>query len=174
MQTNQSKRVLAISLSSRGFGYACLEGRSRLVDYGSKAFYERFKNVWLLGKAAKLVQRNAPDILVLQDISAKDKARSKRVRELHRQLMALSKEQGIKMVKRSGKQVRLALLNDEQATKHELATHVAAVFPDELGSRLPPKRRSYDNEHPRMDYFDAAGLAVAFIKGSPNFYGEQN
>ena len=162
MQINQTQRALAISLSSRGFGYAVLEGNNRLVDYGNKGYYQRFKNVWLLATAERIVKRNAPDVLVLQDITAKDKNRSDRVKELHRQLIALAKKQGIKMVKVSGKRVRLSLLNNEQATKHEIALHLATLFPDELGSRVPPKRQAWMNVHPRMDTFEAVGLVTAF------------
>jgi hypothetical protein len=32
--------------------------------------------------------------------------------------------------------------------------------PDELVSRLPPKRKIYKSEDSRMDIFDAVGLAV--------------
>lgn len=162
MQTHQTKRALAISLSSRGFGYACLEGKDRLVDYGNKTFYEQFKNAWLLSKVVKIIERYVPDTLVLQDISAKDKLRSKRVKELHRQIIAIAKERKIKVVKVSAKQTRLILLNNEDTTKHELAQHLASLFPAELGFYLPPKRRLYNSEHPRMDVFDAAELAVTY------------
>ena len=162
MKMNQVKRVLAISLSARGFGYAAIEGENRLVDYGNKTFYEQFKNAWLLGKATSIIKWNAPDILVLQDISDKEESCYKRVRELHRQLVALAKERRIKMVRISGRQVRMALLNDGKATKYEMARHLATLFPDELSSRLPLKRESWTNEHPRMDIFNAVGLTVAF------------
>jgi len=36
------------------------------------------------------------------------------------------------------------------------------LFPIELAPRLPPKRKVWKSEDPRMDIFDAAGLAVAF------------
>jgi hypothetical protein len=162
MTKNQNKRVLAISLSSRGFGYAAIEGENRLVDFGNKTFYEQFKNAWLMGKAASVIKWNAPDILVLRDISAKEDSCYKRVRELHRQIIALAKERKIKVAQISGDQVRMALLNNEEATRHEMAQHLATRFPDELNLRLPLKRKSWNNEHPRMDIFDAVGLTVAF------------
>lgn len=162
MQTNQTKRVLAVSLSSRGFGFACMEGKNRLVDYGNKTFYEQFKNAWLLAKATKIIERNAPDVLVLQDMPARDKNRPKRIRDLHCQLAALDKARKIPVVKITGTQVRLALLNNEQGTKHDLAKHLATLFPAELSIRLPPKRKAWMNEHPRMDTFDAIGMAVAY------------
>jgi len=35
-------------------------------------------------------------------------------------------------------------------------------FPDELASRLPPKRKLWNSEDSRMDFFDAVALAVVF------------
>ena len=35
-QTTERFRILAVSLSSRGFGYAVMEENSRLIDYGKK------------------------------------------------------------------------------------------------------------------------------------------
>jgi hypothetical protein len=39
---------------------------------------------------------------------------------------------------------------------------MAEWFPEQLVSRPPAKRRTQDNEDPRMDIFDAVGLAVVF------------
>jgi hypothetical protein len=49
-----------------------------------------------------------------------------------------------------------------QGTKHALAEIVAKRFPDELASRLPPKRKPWVSEYYQMDIFDAVTLALAF------------
>jgi len=49
---------------------------------------------------------------------------------------------------------------DGQGTKHALAEILAARFPEELGCRLPPKRRPWMSEDYRMDIFDAVALAL--------------
>jgi hypothetical protein len=59
----------------------------------------------------------------------------------------------------SRKQVNLAFLSDERGTKHALAQYLAARFPEELSSRLPPKRRLWTSDDCRMDIFDAVALA---------------
>jgi len=53
----------------------------------------------------------------------------------------------------------IGALRDEQATKHALAEHLASRFPEELGFRLPKKRRFWMSEDSRMDMFDAVALA---------------
>ena len=62
----------------------------------------------------------------------------------------------------SGWEVRSRLLGNENGTKQELAELLAGRFPDELASRLPPKRKAFMNTDDRMDIFDAVGLAVTF------------
>jgi len=42
-----------------------------------------------------------------------------------------------------------------------VAQTLAAQFPVELGKRLPPKRRPWMSEDPRMDIFDAVALAAS-------------
>ncbi|MEI6076398.1 MAG: hypothetical protein WCS94_12525 [Verrucomicrobiota bacterium] len=54
------------------------------------------------------------------------------------------------------------MLGNEKGTKQELAELLARRFPDELASRLPPKRKVWMNPDDRMDIFDAVALAVAF------------
>ena len=43
-----------------------------------------------------------------------------------------------------------------------MAEMIAMQFPDELASRLPPKRKPWKSEDARMDIFDAVALAVVF------------
>ena len=59
-------------------------------------------------------------------------------------------------------QVRTQLLGQPKGTKFAVAKTLAEKFPMALGHRLPPKRRPWMSEDPRMDIFDAVGLAVAF------------
>ena len=59
-------------------------------------------------------------------------------------------------------QVRTQLLRDSKGTKFAVAQMLASKYPTELGLRLPPKRRPWMSEDPRMDIFDAVSLAVAF------------
>ena len=43
-----------------------------------------------------------------------------------------------------------------------MAETLVNIFPDELATKLPRKRRAYDSEEVRMDMFDAVALALAF------------
>ena len=59
-------------------------------------------------------------------------------------------------------QVMKTFIADGQGTKHVLAEIIAKRFPEELGSRLPPKRRPWMSEDYRMNIFDAVALVLVF------------
>ena len=75
--------------------------------------------------------------------------------------MAENQKIEVKLI--SGKQLRSLLLGNSKGTKQEMAEKLAKDFPDELASRLPPKRRLWMSEDSRMDIFDAVALAVAAV-----------
>lgn len=57
--------------------------------------------------------------------------------------------------------VRATFRNMDCETRIEIAEALARVFP-ELVSYLPPKRRAWQAEHPRMTVFDAIALGLAY------------
>ena len=95
-------------------------------------------------------------------MNAKDTRRAARIKTLHRKIVALGKEHDLKVRLISVTRVREQLLGDKKGTKQASAEALAAKFPVELASRLPPKRRPWMSEDPRMDIFDAVGLAAVF------------
>ena len=161
MQKNHKQfRILAVSLSANGFGYAITEGNA-LVEYCNKVFLSD-KNANSLTNIDKLIVRFQPEVLVLHDVNAKGTYRAPRIKGLHRKVVALAKKRKLKVVKLSKIELRTLLLNDPKGTKHDMAERIAKLFPDELASRVPPKRRDWTSEYARMDIFDAVGLVVAF------------
>ena len=66
----------------------------------------------------------------------------------------------------SRKQVNLGFFQDADGTKQALAEYLATRFPEELGFRLPRKRRLWTSEDYQMDIFDAVGLAQHFLRSS--------
>jgi len=158
-------RILAVFLSTRGFGYAVMEGENTLIDYGNKVV-QKDKNVHSLAQIQKVIRQNQPDVLVLLDVMAKGVHRAQRIKELHLEVVALSIKRKLKVVTIGATGVRSRLLGELVGSKHEMAELLARRFPDELASRLPPKRRTWESEDARMDIFEAVALAVVFrMKG---------
>lgn len=158
-QTSKQFRILAVSLSSRGFGYAVMEGDKRLVVCGKKIF-DNDKNIRSLAHLEKMITRNQPDVMALHDVNAKGSFRATRIKQLHRKVFALARQRKIRVVTVSAKELRGMILGNQKGTKHEMAQAIANQFSDELASRLPPKRKDWTSEDSRMDIFDAVGLAL--------------
>ena len=60
----------------------------------------------------------------------------------------------------SNQQVTRAYFADGEGTKHERAEIIAQRFPEELGSRVPAKRRPWTSEDGQMGVFEAVALAL--------------
>ncbi len=162
MKNTHSKqtRILAIAPSTRGFGFAVLE-EDKLVDWGGKPVKKEDKNKQSLAKVEKLLTHYTPTVLVLEDAAAPGSRRAKRIRTLSARIVTLAKRHHVKVRLLTRAQVRRVFFADEQGTKHKLATLLAERFPEELGSRLPPKRKPWMSQDSRMDMFDAVALALA-------------
>ena len=151
--------ILAIAPSTRGFGFAVTEASETLVDWGVKTV-SRDKNAQSLEKIEEMITLYHPKIVVLENASAKGSRRSERIRTLIKQTIALATMCGVKVRVYSREQVMKAFLDDAKGTKHACAASLAGRFPEELGSRLPPKRRPWMSQDYRMSIFDAAALAL--------------
>jgi hypothetical protein len=161
MIQNKTVRILAVAPLSRGFGYAVMEGPDKLVACGNKAILHD-KNARALAWVNRFIQFYRPDVLVLPNVGAADTHRAARIKTLHRKIVAWAGQQQLKVRLVSVTQVRTQLLGAVKGTKFAVAQTLATKFQAELGTRLPPKRRPWMSEDPRMDIFDAVGLAVAF------------
>jgi Holliday junction resolvasome RuvABC endonuclease subunit len=155
-------RLLAIALTSRGLGYAVLEGDKSLVASEHTSAKKGNKNKQCLAKVEKLAAFYRPDVLVLQDVIAKGSRRALRIKRLQQNVIGLARKQKIKVELISEAQLRTLLLGDTRGTKHEMAVMIAKLFPDQLALLLPPKRRTWEGPDSRMDIFDAVALAVTF------------
>ena len=161
MIQNKTVRILAIAPLSRGLGYAVMEGPGKLVACGNKAIL-RDKNAGSLAWVNRFIKFYQPEVLVLPDVTAADTRRAARIKTLHRKIVAWAGKRQLKVRLISVTQVRKRLLGTSKGTKFAVTQMLAEKFPAELGMRLPPKRRPWMSEDPRMDIFDAVSLAAAF------------
>ena len=152
-------RLLALAPSTRGLGFAVLEGEGVLVDWGVKSVTGD-KNLKSVAKVEELLALYHPRVLVLEDHSAR---RSPRIHALNSLLTHLAKQHEIKVRLLSRDRVYRCFGMAENGTKHALAEILAARFPQELGARLPPKRRAWTSQDYRMGIFDAVALGLAPI-----------
>ena len=152
------KRVLAIDLGTRGFGYAVMEGPHQLIDWGVREVRKN-KNSRSLKKVEQLIARYQPDALVLEDYNIQDKRRPNRVRALTDRVKEVALQAGAKVHTFSRKKIKEAFVGTESVSRHEIAITLSRWFP-ELAGRLPPKRKPWMPEHSQMGLFDAVSLAM--------------
>jgi len=152
-------RILAIAPSTRGLGFAVLEGQETLVDWGVKSV-KGDKNSQCVVRVKELIAHYQPGVIVLEDTSAKDSRRALRIRALTKKIITLASSHKVKVALFSQKRIRQTFFADGRGTKHALAEILAKRFPEELGLRLPPKRRAWMSEDSRMNIFDAVALGL--------------
>ena len=130
---SKNTRILAVAPSTKGVGFAVLEGQKTLLDWGVKSV-KGSKNAQSLARVKELIAQWQPGALVLQDTSAKDSRRATRIRKLTQQIIALARTRKVKVASFSRGQVMKGFFADGEGTKHELAEILAERFPQELGS----------------------------------------
>jgi hypothetical protein len=153
--------VLALFPSPRGVAYALFEGPLSLVDWGHANARGRVKNERCIGLAKRLIERHVPDLVVLEDTSRRSHRRSARLRRLNQAFVTLSGVHGIEVLKIPTKAVRKRFEATGAKSKHERAKMIAAMLPA-LSHRLPPSRKHWVAEDPRMAIFEVAALGLAF------------
>lgn len=153
-------RVLAVDPTSKGFGFAVLEGPARPIDWGLRQA-NGDRNRDCVKQAGELIARYRPDVLLVEDTSALGSRRCARVRELTADFRMLALEHGIRLHRISRRKVQRVFAATGASTKHQIALAIAKRFP-ELDPRLPPLRKPWMSEDERMAIFDAVAMALAF------------
>lgn len=152
------QRVVAIDPTSRGFGYAVLEGPGFLVDWGTRDL-ARADSERTLSHVAALLRHYRPDAVVLEDVAAAGARRRHRVQALIDAIGTSAASGGVAVERVSRLQVHRVFACAQATTKHRIATVITDHFP-ELAPRLPPLRKAWMSEDARMSIFDAAALAL--------------
>jgi hypothetical protein len=141
-------------------GFAVLDDGPKLIDWGVKSV-ELDKNVESIQRIEGLILHYRPDVLTFENYEAKGSQRRGRIRALGHEIANLGKYHRLRVSLLSRKQMLRFFFVDGQGTKLGVATVLARRFPEELGPRLPPKRKPWMSEDYRMDIFGAIAWALA-------------
>lgn len=161
--------VLALDLRHRRLGYAAFQGHRTLLEWGQR-YYPAVgdaERAIAQKRLSKLLGGIAPDLILMKQ-ERWDRAHADA--HLANPIAALQDE----AIRHS---VPIRLIQDGVIrsvfntfgchTKPEIAAALATIFP-ELLSRIPPPRKAWQTEHPRMSVFDAVALGLAYWLGEPN------
>lgn len=157
--SKNEKRVLALDVRRRSFGYAVLEGPGRLLDWGVKSF-RKGVNAVQIPRAQKLeamLEEFLPSVVVLR----KPGPRSKR-KKFVEGVRAKAGNHHVPIRLLSSREIQKAFGGQNRMAKYEVASAMAERFP-ELAWLLPPKRKCWQSEDYRMSIFDAAAVGMAYF-----------
>jgi Holliday junction resolvasome RuvABC endonuclease subunit len=157
----QEKRVLAIDPTSRGFGFAVLEGPRKLIDWGVKQLRKE-KTARSILQSKELMARYCPDVVVVEDWQGRGSRRCLRIGNLIRAIRTMAERRRISTRCFSRFRVRQAFASWHAWTKYQIAIAIARQLP-ELKSRLPRYRKPWMSEDERMAIFDAVAFALTYF-----------
>ena len=154
------KRILAIDLRARSFGFVAFEGPTRLLDYGVRSFRQGINAVKVPAstKIAALIDEYEPSAVVLKQWTEDANGKRARMRKTVVRQADLRRIP-VRLLPRGV--VRNAFAGDDR-NKYTIASALAQRLP-ELAAKLPPKRKIWQSEDYRMSIFDAAALGVAYF-----------
>ena len=113
-RTNRETRILAIDPSTRGFGFAVLEGQERLIDWGVKET-KVDKNRMTLRLVADLIDLYQPTVIVVEDYAQEGSRRCSRVEKLINDISNLARKRKIKVRSVSRSKVKEAAFAESGA-----------------------------------------------------------
>jgi hypothetical protein len=155
--------VLALDLRHRRLGYAVFQGHRTLLEWGQRVYPAVGDTERELAqrRIAKLLDGFAPDLILLKQ---EHWERGHSDMHLIHPLAALQAEAQryaipIRLIEE--KTVRTAFAIFGCSTKAEIAATLASLFPELIRS-VPPPRKPWQSQHPRMAVFDAIALGVAY------------
>jgi Holliday junction resolvasome RuvABC endonuclease subunit len=158
MAWREDHRVFSIDPTSRGFGFAVLEGAGTLIDWGTRDL-GRADSGGALREIGGLLDHYTPDVIVVEDTTHRSSRRRTRVRSLIKAAGQDAAARGVSVDRVSRSQV-LDLFEHAGATaKNRIAEVIAEHFP-EISPHVPPFRKPWMSEDVRMSIFDAVAFAL--------------
>jgi Holliday junction resolvasome RuvABC endonuclease subunit len=161
--------IFAVHPTSRGFGWVAFEGPFAPFDWALvKARGD--KNAICLRKLEGLIERLAPETLVLEAFGPRTSSRSDRIARLCKALVAHAMNRGIEVVIYTRGDIRACFASVGARTRDEIAAAVVRQI-DAFRHLLPKKRRAWESEDRRMAIFSAAALVIThFHYGSGRLF----
>ena len=167
MNVVRHKLVMAVFPNARGLAFAVFEGPFAPIDWGTTELRGSRKNKRSVARVSELLGRYQLDTVVLQDTSPDGTRRINRVRRLNQAIALLAETESISVVAYTRADVRACFAADGFATKQQIAESIAKRI-GMFERLLPPPRKLWNSEHPRMGLFDATALALTYYARNEN------
>ena len=161
MTSRRYALVLAIYFNTRGFAFVLFEGHLSPFDWGLCEMRGPQKHRRCLARVIKIFDRYQPDFLVVRDTSTG--TRTPRIIKLNAAICEMARSRRIAIHAYSRDDVRGAFEYAGVADKQSLAELIAKHIPA-FERYVPPPRKPWMSEDPRMGLFDAAALGLVFFQ----------
>jgi hypothetical protein len=158
-QSNE-KRVLALDVHPRSFGFVVFEGPNQILSWGVRSFRPGVNAVKTPAgeKVFTVLDKFKPSAVGIRERETGGRPKKTKIlATIERK--ARSRRIPVRFISRGD--VNRAFVGFE-SNKYEVASALAKQFPA-LASRLPPKRKIWQSEDYRMGIFDAAAVGVAYF-----------
>jgi hypothetical protein len=162
--------VLGVSLSTRGIAFTLFEAPVSPIDWGTHDLTRRRRNARSLELVERLIARLHPEIVVLEDCTDPGNRKSQRIRRLQQLIQNHCHGQAIGVYCFGRSQIRACFKAAGAVTRPEIAKAIAGQV-HAFSHRVPPTRRIWDGESPKMALFDAASLVMTYY-AQPQFLGD--
>jgi len=154
--------TFAVHATDRGFGYVAFEGPFTPYDWGN-VFAKGDKNAVCLRKIEDLIERFAPETLLLEAFGKGTSLRSERIARLYRAIISLAATRSVNVVVYTRSDIRTAFRTVGAVTRQEIADAVARHV-DAFGHQLPKPRKPWQSEDRRMALFNAGALVLTHYR----------
>ena len=162
MKAERDGVILAFYPNARGFAHVVFEAPLSPVDWGISDVPRRKGRLdTYVHRLSTLIGRYRPDAVVLREGSP-DQGTLDARRWFHA-AKALARDNGVPAHALSRKKIRQAFGHLASPTRYAIAKAIAGQIPT-FAPLLPPARKIWNGEDRRMGLFDAASLALSYIK----------
>ncbi|HET6844943.1 MAG TPA: hypothetical protein VFK06_25150 [Candidatus Angelobacter sp.] len=156
---------MAIDLRSQRFGFAVLEGPTRLLDSGMKrchAVGAKDSATAVRKKMVSLITLFAPSVIVVKQVSGAHGPTRLRNDEVVDAIKHVAKAHALELIFLKRSHICRVFRQSGKKCKVGIAALIAGYFP-ELAWRVPPKRKNWQPEHHNIIIFDAVSLGLAYF-----------
>ena len=152
-------RLLSLDVRSKTLAYAVFEDCTQLLDFSvSGATRMDFQAT----RVERLVRRFQPDVIVLRKISTGSTRDTVASRAAVKTIHSTARRFSVPVACIGKRQLAETFGRHCKTTKYRIAVLLASGFPA-LTWYLPSRRKIYNPEDRRMQYFDAAAAGLAYF-----------
>jgi len=156
-------RVLAVYPNVPGFGWTLFEGPLSPVEWGVVEIKKNRAelNSECLDRFRVIIDKFDPCVLLLEQFVGAPSRRSHRIQSLCRSLIQFVDTRGIDVRVYTRADIESAFAPAGAKTRRQIAIAIAKHI-EAFGHLLPPARKIWLAESPRMGLFNAAALAITY------------